>query len=157
MTIALIVEFLICSFTNFNYKMAEEYQPDNKATNIKRLFPITITEKLTETKEFYTKLFGFEVVFEADWYIHMRHASGVEIAVMLPNLENQPAFLHGAYAGNGIVYSLEVDDATAEYERLKWLGTTFVLKLKDEEWGQRHFMMKDPSGIFVDVVQQLSQ
>lgn len=124
---------------------------------MKRLFPITITEKLIETKDFYVTLFDFEIVFEAEWYIHMRHASGVELAVMLPNLENQPAFLHGAYAGNGVVYSLEVDDATAEYERLQGLGATFLLELKDEEWGQRHFMMQDPSGVSIDVVQQLSQ
>ncbi len=121
---------------------------------MKKLYPITITEKLVETKDFYTNLFGFEVVFEADWYIHMKHTSGVEVAVMLPNLQNQPTFLHGGYVGNGVVYSLEVDDARAEYERLKGLGASFVLDIKDEEWGQRHFMMKDPAGVSIDVVQQ---
>ena len=124
---------------------------------MKKLYPITITNKLSETKEFYVSFFNFEVVFEADWYIHLRHESGVELAVMLPNLENQPEFLHNSYSGNGIVYSLEIDDAKAEYNRLKELGATFVLGLKDEEWGQRHFMMKDPSGMYIDVVQQLRQ
>ena len=124
---------------------------------MKRLFPITITDKLSETKGFYAKLFGFEVVFEADWYIHMRHASGVEMAVMLPNLENQPGFLHGQYAGSGLVLSLEVDDARMEYARLRGLGAEFIFELKDEEWGQRHFMLRDPAGVVVDVVQQLGQ
>lgn len=123
---------------------------------MKKLFPITITEKIRETKDFYVNNFNFEIVFEADWYIHMRHESGIEIAVMLPNLENQPVFLHDSYDGKGVVYSLEVDDASKEYQRLKDLGVAFLLELKDEEWGQRHFMMQDPAGVAVDVVEQLA-
>ena len=122
---------------------------------MKKLFPTTITPQIVETKDFYTKFFNFEVVFEADWYIHLRHESGIEIAVMLPDLKNQPEFLHASYAGNGIVYSLEVDDAKTEYARLTDLGAPIVTELKDEEWGQRHFMLKDPAGMVVDVVQQL--
>lgn len=122
---------------------------------MKALFPIAITKEFSATKDFYIKYFEFEVVFEADWYVQMRHSSGVEIAVMLPELDNQPRFLHGAYSGSGIVFSLEVDNATAEFERLKGLGATFALELTDEEWGQRHFMMIDPAGIAVDIVQQL--
>ncbi len=124
---------------------------------MKRLFPITITKNLSECKEFYTKFFSFEIVFEADWYIHMRHESGIELAVMQPDLANQPKFLHKAYAGEGIVYSFEVDDAKAEYERLKALGATIIYELTDEEWGQRHFILKDPAGVSVDLVQQISQ
>lgn len=151
--LAVITGFVACSF--INNKKTEPYQINNQDINMKRLFPITITEKLTETKDFYTKYFGFETVFEADWYIHLRHDSGIEIAVMLPKLENQPAFLRGGYAGDGVVYSLEVEDATAEYERLQALGATFIMELKDEEWGQRHFMLKDPAGMVVDVVEHL--
>lgn len=124
---------------------------------MKRLFPITITTKLVECKGFYTKFFNFDVVFEADWYIHMRHESGIELAVMQPDLSNQPKFLHGAYAGEGVVYSFEVDDAKSEYERLKALGATIIYELTDEEWGQRHFILKDPAGVSIDLVQQLSE
>ncbi len=125
--------------------------------SMKRLFPITITSKLVECKEFYTKFFNFDVVFEADWYIHMRHESGIELAVMRPDLSNQPKFLHRAYAGEGIVYSFEVDDAKSEYERFKALGVPIIYELTDEEWGQRHFILKDPAGVAIDLVQQLSQ
>ena len=121
----------------------------------KRLFPISITYRLKESKEFYIKFFSFEVVFEEDWYIQLRNKSGIEIAFMLPDLQNQPDFLHEAYSGKGVVLSFEVDDATAEYEKFKDLGASFIYNLKDEEWGQRHFMIVDPAGMVVDVVQQL--
>jgi uncharacterized glyoxalase superfamily protein PhnB len=124
---------------------------------MKRLFPITITTKLTECRDFYTKFFNFEVVFEADWYIHLKHGSGIELAVMLPNLTNQPNMLHASYAGKGVVYSFEVDDAQAEYKRLKSLGAPIVHDIKDEEWGQRHFILQDPAKVSIDIVQQLSE
>ena len=27
--------------------------------------------------------------------------------------------------------------------------------IKDEPWGQRHFMMRDPAGVWVDIVEQI--
>ena len=123
---------------------------------IKSLFPLTVTHQLDECKQFYTELFGFEVVFEGDWYIQLRHVRGVEIALMKPDLPNQPKFLQAPYSGSGIVYSLEVDDAQSEYDRLKSLNTNFIYGLTDEEWGQRHFMLRDPAGLTIDVVQQMS-
>ncbi|MDP2218152.1 MAG: VOC family protein [Methanolobus sp.] len=122
---------------------------------IKRLFPISVTPNIKECKEFYTRFFSFEVVFEADWYIHLRNESEVEIAFMMPNLQNQPDFLHEVFSGKGVVLSFEVDDAKAEYERIKKLQASFIQDLKDEEWGQRHFMLVDPAGMVPDIVQQL--
>ena len=47
------------------------------------LYPVTITTKITECKEFYCRLFSFEVVFEADWYVQLLHRhSDVEIGLM---------------------------------------------------------------------------
>lgn len=122
---------------------------------LQKLFPITITTEIKSCKEFYMKFFEFEVIFNSDWYIQLKHASGVELGFMLPNLETQPKFLHNPYSGNGIVLSFEVDDAKKEYMRLKNLGADFDFDLKDEEWGQRHCMIKDPSGMIIDIVQQL--
>ena len=80
------------------------------------LYPVTITTKITECKEFYCQLFGFEIVFEADWYVQLLHRhSGVEIGLMQPHLANQPQDLQAAFGGHGIIYSLEVADAASEY------------------------------------------
>lgn len=122
---------------------------------LRKLFPITITNEIKSCKEFYLKFFEFEAIFDSDWYIQLKHASGIELGFMLPNLENQPKSLHNPYSGNGLVLSFEVDDAEKEYMRLKALGAVFEFELKDEEWGQRHCMIKDPSEMIIDIVQQL--
>jgi uncharacterized glyoxalase superfamily protein PhnB len=126
-----------------------------KCLCMKKIYPITITNEIKACKDFYQTVFGFEVVFEADWYIQLLHApSGVEVAFMRPALENQPTQLHTAYAGNGVVYSFEVDDAGAEYQKIREKTDAIFYELTTEEWGQTHFMLTDPAGVVVDVVQQ---
>lgn len=122
---------------------------------INKLHPLTITNKLTETADFYKTFFEFDEVFTSDWYIQLAHKNGAEIAIMLPNLSNQPEILHKSHNGNGIVFTFETDDATKAYNELKTKSAPFVYDLKDEEWGQRHFILEDPSGVYVDVVQYL--
>lgn len=124
---------------------------------MKKVYPLAVTDALKECAAFYVELFGFTVVFDQDWYQHLVHeSSGAELGFMAPNMDNQPKELHPAFGGDGQVYSFEVDDAGHEYARLSEKpGLEIVLALKDEPWGQRHFILRDPAGIYVDVIQPL--
>lgn len=51
--------------------------------------------------------------------------------------------------------AFQVKDAAAEHKRLQAEGAPIVYGLAEEPWGQRRFMVCDPSGILVDVVQQI--
>lgn len=122
---------------------------------MKAIYPVTITTRLNECKKFYQEVFGFSIVFEADWYVQLLHeVSGVEIGLMKPSLNSQPKILHGAYEGKGVIYTLEVVDAEKEFKRIKGLKTEIFHTLVTEEWGQTHFMLTDPAGVVIDVVQQ---
>jgi uncharacterized glyoxalase superfamily protein PhnB len=124
---------------------------------MKKVYPLLITGKLKECAAFYVEHFGFTPVFEQDWYVHLVHQeSGAELGFMIPDAGSQPEELHPGFNGKGMVYGIEVDDAKLEYQRLSsQLASSMVLGLKDEPWGQRHFIVRDPAGVFVDVVQQL--
>jgi uncharacterized glyoxalase superfamily protein PhnB len=60
-----------------------------------------------------------------------------------------------AFEGDGILLTLQVEDAAAEYERLTADGLHPDHQLTDEEWGQRRFGVRDPAGVWVDVVEQI--
>lgn len=123
---------------------------------MKKVYPLLITNKLKDCAEFYVDNFGFATVFEQDWYVHLVHEqSGAELAFMAPNSENQPKELHQGFNGKGLVYGVEVEDAAKEYERFKGKDLDVIVELRDEPWGQRHFIICDPAGVYVDVVQQL--
>lgn len=121
-----------------------------------KLHPLTITSKMKESADFYVNYFGFELVFESDWYLQLAHASGAELAFMLPGLENQPEFLRHELNSEGMIFTLETENADDEFKRLTDVNAPIIYTLRDEEWGQRHFILKDPSGVYVDVVQYLN-
>ncbi len=122
---------------------------------ITKAHPLTITSKLTETSLFYKTYFDFTEAFTSDWYIQLTHPSGSELGIMLPNLSSQPAFLQDTHRGSGIIYTFETDDATSLFATLKTQDAPIVYELKDEEWGQRHFILQDPAGVYVDIVEYL--
>lgn len=59
------------------------------------------------------------------------------------------------FDGKGMIMTLQVEDAAAEHKRLQAEGAPIVYGLAEEPWGQRRFMVRDPSGIPVDVVEQV--
>ena len=124
-----------------------------QAINPKGFFPVLTTDNLTACRDFYIQHFGFKVAFEADWYIHLVSEKGIQLGFLQPGISSQPEFLHSAYSGSGMIYSFEVNNADEEYEKLKKSNVPILLPLKTEEWGQRHFMIKDPAGMVIDVVQ----
>ena len=55
---------------------------------MKKIYPLLITDKLKACADFYVENFGFEKVFEQDWYIQLLHKqSGEELAFMIPNAQ----------------------------------------------------------------------
>jgi catechol 2,3-dioxygenase-like lactoylglutathione lyase family enzyme len=132
---------------------AENEEASMAAVNATGFFPVLTTERLIECRDFYVKRFGFKVVFEIDWYVQLLSERGLQLAFLKPNHPSQPGFLHGAYTGDGVVYSFEVEDADQEYLKLKNDKVEILYGITTEEWGQRHYMFRDPGGMIVDVVQ----
>ena len=54
-----------------------------------------------------------------------------------------------------MILTFQVEDARRELEALRAKGIEPDVDIKDEPWGQRHFMMRDPAGVWVDIVEQI--
>lgn len=123
---------------------------------IKDLYAIVVTEKRVECRDFYVRWFGFQVVFEASWFVYLAAAGErpFGIAFMSPDHPSQPPG-PDVFNGKGMFLTLQVEHAAAEFERLRRAGLTIAYPLHDEPWGQRRFAVYDPSGMWVDVVQQI--
>lgn len=116
-------------------------------------FPVFTVSDLAAAKAFYTSNMGFEVAFEGEWYLHLATESGVQVGFLLPDQPTQPSIFHQAYGGSGVIFSLEVDDADSAYSEALERKLDIVLELRSEDWGQRHFCLRDPNGVYLDIVQ----
>lgn len=119
-------------------------------------YSIVMTDRVADCREFYVRWLGFEVLFEASWIVVLGSAgeSPRTLAFMAPDHPSTPPGRE-TFAGAGLLLTLQVEDAAAEYARLQAAGASFEHDLKDEAWGQRRFMLRDPAGAWVDVVEQI--
>ena len=112
-----------------------------------------ITDKLSESKEFYTKVLGFGVSFENDFYLLMHTPDNSEqISFLLPEHPSQHPVFQPPFQGEGVYLTIEVEDVDKVYQDLKSRGVAIAIEIRDEPWGDRHFAIVDPNGIGVDIV-----
>ena len=118
-----------------------------------RMNPGIITARLQETKAFYTGKLGFMVVFENEFYLLLQTPGGNDqISFLLPNHPTQQRVFQMAFGGSGVYLTLEVEDVDAAYQRIQSLGVPIEVAIRNEAWGDRHFAIKDPNGIGIDIV-----
>jgi uncharacterized glyoxalase superfamily protein PhnB len=77
-----------------------------------------------------------------------------QVGFMKPKLETQARIFRMPFQGSGMWLVFDVSNVDAEYQRIQSLEVPIELSLRDEPWGDRHFVIVDPNGIGVDVVQR---
>ncbi len=117
---------------------------------VSSFYPVIGTKQVSESKDFYTKHFGFSVTFEADWYVSLKR-DNYELAILDYTHPTVPENYRKSV--QGLILNFEVEDVDAEYERLiKRNKLPVQLELRSEEFGQRHFITSDPNGVLIDVI-----
>lgn len=115
-------------------------------------YPLIQVRDVESAARFYETRFGFNRIFSSDWYIQLRAAGEhpFEVAFIAHDHDSIPV----AYQTltNGVVLSFYVEDAAAEARRLREAGVKIVQDLRDEVFGQRHFLAADPNGMLIDVI-----
>lgn len=112
-----------------------------------------ITKKLAETKIFYTETLGFGVTFENEFYLLLHTPDKkAELSFLLPDHSSQQALFKPAFDGKGVYLTIEVDKVDEWYEKLKAKKIKIEIEIRNEPWGDRHFAIKDPNGVGIDIV-----
>lgn len=119
-------------------------------------YPVLMTDRVAETARFYEHHFRFQRQFDSDWYVHLQSSedASVNLAILDGSHATIPVAARGAKA-SGALLNFEVEDASAEYQRVLQQGLTVLLELRDEAFGQRHFIVAAPDGVLVDVIQPI--
>ena len=99
-------------------------------------YTVVVADAMAECRDFYATWFDFEVAFEASWFVLLTHRGErpLSLAFMRPDHPSSPPS-PGTHRGDGSFLTLQVQDATAEYNRLVEAGMHFALALTDEPWG----------------------
>ena len=103
---------------------------------------------------FYRRLLGLEVRTDLGWYVELADGDGDRTVLAL--VQSGHATVPKASVGppRGLLVSFEVDDAEAIERLAREIGCPFVRELTTE-LGQCHFMVLDPDGAVVDVIERV--
>jgi len=119
-------------------------------------YPVLMTTDVAATARFYQENFRFKVLCDADWYVHLQSEEDekVNLAVLDQSHETIPEAGRGKGA-DGLLLNFEVEDVDAVYEDAKANGLPILQELRDEAFGQRHFITRDPNGVLIDVIKPI--
>ena len=122
---------------------------------VRLAYPCLCVDDMVSSIEFYRSLLDLAVVVDVDWYVEM--AAVGEPSVMLAFVQRGHPTVPAGFDDSraGVLVSLIVDDAAATYSRAQARGARIAYELRDEEFGQRHFMVVDPDGLLVDVIERI--
>ena len=63
--------------------------------------------------------------------------------------------VEGRGRASGLLINFEVKDVDAVHERIVAAGLPILRSLRDEAFGQRHFITRDPNGVLIDVIKPI--
>jgi uncharacterized glyoxalase superfamily protein PhnB len=119
-----------------------------------RIVPNISSELFAASRDFYVELFGLVVSVElGDWYLQLMPPDNpsLNIGFMKPGHELFAA--RAAPSGKyPLVLTIHVDDVDAAYERAQTMGAEIAGEIRNEEYGQRHFLVVDPNGLLLNVM-----
>jgi uncharacterized glyoxalase superfamily protein PhnB len=109
---------------------------------ISRAVPNLRSERPNETRDFFVRLLGFEPAMTLDWVVTVASPDNPSAQVTI--IANDDPAAPGISVG--------VDDVDAVHARALEQGYEIAYPLRDEEWGVRRFMLREPGGTMVNVV-----
>jgi catechol 2,3-dioxygenase-like lactoylglutathione lyase family enzyme len=107
-----------------------------------RAVPNIRSDRPAETRDFFVDLLGFRVAMDLGWVATV--ASPANPSVQVSILGNDDPSAPGI--------SVEVEDVDAVHARAVERGVEIAYELRDEPWGVRRFMVREPSGTTVNIL-----
>lgn len=117
-------------------------------------YPVLMSQTIEESTRFFIELFHFEVTFTSEWYVSLKNDQNFELALIESSHETIP----DKYKTNckGIILNFEVEDVDKIYAEITNRGdVSIVMEIKNEAFGQRHFMIESPDELLIDVIQNI--
>lgn len=122
-----------------------------------RIVPNVSSEAFVASRDFYAAMFDLVVSVELDdWYLQLMPESDAMLNIGFVKSDHELFAGRAASSGTyGVVLTIHVDDVDEAYERAKRLGAEITAEIRNEDFGQRHFLVVDPNGLVLNVMSAL--
>lgn len=120
-----------------------------------QFYPVILTDDVAASARFYCDHFRFKALFDSDWYVHLQSSEDESVNLAILQFDHETVPAEGRHKSAGLIINFEVEDVDAVYDTAKTAGLPILKTLRDEDFGQRHFITKDPTGVLIDVIKPI--
>lgn len=118
-------------------------------------YPVLMTDDVPGTAAFYVEHFRFKPLFESGWYVHLQSDEDRRVNLGIVQGDHETIPQEGRGRASGLLINFEVRDPDTIYDRVVAAGLPILRSLRDEPFGQRHFITRDPNGVLIDVIKPI--
>ncbi|AZL57766.1 glyoxalase [Tabrizicola piscis] len=122
---------------------------------ITSFYPVLMVDDVATSAEFYVLHFGFEAAFSSEWYVHLVSTTDASVNLAILQGDHDTIPTAGRGRASGMLLNFEVEDVDAVHSGITAAGLPILLSLRDEAFGQRHFITRDPNGVLIDVIKPI--
>jgi catechol 2,3-dioxygenase-like lactoylglutathione lyase family enzyme len=115
--------------------------------DIRRVVPDIKSDRMEDSRDFYTGFLGFQVGMDLGWVITFVSPSNPTAQIIVLRA--------GESSGVQPQMSIEVDNVEEVHAKAIARGLQIVYPLTQEPWGVRRFFVADPNGVVINIVSHL--
>ena len=122
-----------------------------------RILTNICADDLTACRDFYVQLLGFEVRYDSDWYVQLGAPSPLDLEFGI--IKRTHDLVPKAYqtAPSGMYVTFVVPNVDEVYEKARAMQAPVIQAPRNEFYGQRRFLVRDPAGCLLDVCSPWSE
>ncbi len=117
---------------------------------INRLMTNICSTKLLESKNFYVKLFDFNIDYDSDWFVHLI-SKDKQLELGIIDKKNEIVPTDFQTNPNGFYITFVIDNVDEVYEIAKKEKFKVISEPSDTFYGQRRLLLEDPNGALIDI------
>ena len=116
-----------------------------------RILTNICSDDLQKSKEFYVSLLGFQVKYDSDWYVQLCSPEDSEIEYGIIQRGHALVPIEYQNIPNGMYVTFVVEDVDVIYKKALGMEVPILQEPRNEFYGQRRFLIKDPNGCLIDI------
>lgn len=118
-------------------------------------YPVLMTDDVAATAAFYQRHLRFRPLFTSDWYVHLQSTEDDSVNLAVLDAQHETVPEPARRTVSGVLLNFEIEDPDAVYREVESAGLPILVPLRDEPFGQRHFITRDPNGVLIDVIKPI--
>ena len=116
-----------------------------------RILTNICSDDLQSSKTFYVDLLGLSVKYDSDWYIQLCSPENSEIEYGIVKRDHELVPVPYQQKPTGMYVTFVVSDVDVVYKKAVDMGLPIIQEPRNEFYGQRRFLTRDPNGCLIDI------